>query len=93
MGYIASCVLSHHEKYDGTGYPFGLKQDDIPLLSRILALADAYESMTGVRPYRAPMEKEEVLREILSQSGKQFDPAVVQVFVEKIIGEYTASML
>jgi putative nucleotidyltransferase with HDIG domain len=75
-------VLHHHERYDGSGYPAGLKGDNIPLNARILAVADAYDAMTSERPYRCgKMTREQALSELRRCAGKQFDPIVVEVFV------------
>lgn len=79
-------VLSHHERYDGKGYPAGLAGETIPLMARIVAVADAYDALTSNRPYRPAFTHEEALNEIRKNSGRQFDPAVVQVF-EKYICE------
>ncbi len=72
----------HHERYDGRGYPDGLKGEDIPLLSRIISVADAFDAMTSDRPYRKGMSIEEALSIIEEESGKQFDPKIVSVFVK-----------
>ncbi len=72
----------HHEHYDGSGYPDGLKGEDIPLLSRIIAVADAFDAMTSDRPYRKGMTIEEALSIIEEESGKQFDPEIASVFVK-----------
>jgi diguanylate cyclase (GGDEF)-like protein len=75
-------VLHHHEKYDGTGYPTGLAGEEIPRESRIIAVADAFEAMTGARPYRIATTPAEALRELHRCSGTQFDPACVQALDE-----------
>lgn len=80
---MAEYVLYHHEKWDGKGYPKGLKGDDIPLESRVLAIVDAYEAMTSHRPYREPMPEEKALAELEKHAGTQFDPELVRIFVEK----------
>lgn len=73
-------VLHHHERYDGSGYPAGLKGENIPLNARILAVADAYDAMTSERPYRqGKMTCEQALAELTRCAGKQFDPRVVEV--------------
>lgn len=77
---IADCVITHHERWDGTGYPQGLKGDDIPLASRIFALIDAYDAMTNDRPYRKAMSSDCALSEIERCAGTQFDPEFTQEF-------------
>jgi putative nucleotidyltransferase with HDIG domain len=79
--------LYHHEKWDGSGYPKGLKGDEIPLSARIFAVVDVWDALTSERPYRPPWSKEKALEYIISQSGKHFDPEVVKVFLE-VIKEY-----
>jgi len=83
---LAEYTLSHHERWDGTGYPRRLKGAEIPFEARIIAIADAYDSMTSDRAYRNALDKESAMKEILSESGKQFDPDVVKIFVEKVYG-------
>ena len=83
-GPVADIVLSHHEKVDGTGYPYGLTAEHIPLGSRILAAADTYDVMTARDSYRDPVTSEEALAELGRVSGTQLDPMVVEVFVEMI---------
>jgi HD-GYP domain-containing protein (c-di-GMP phosphodiesterase class II) len=73
-------LLYHHERYDGSGYPFGLAQDRIPLEARIFAVVDAYDAMTSERPYRKAVSPEEALQEIKANAGIQFDPQVVAAF-------------
>lgn len=77
---IADWILKHHEWWDGEGYPFGLKGDDIPLECRILAIADAYDAMTSDRPYRNAMTREDALAELVKFRGIQFDPGLVDMF-------------
>ncbi len=72
----------HHEKWDGTGYPLGLKGEQIPLAARIFALADVYDALTSDRPYRKAWSKEDALEHIRSQSGKRFDPSLVEKFLQ-----------
>jgi HD-GYP domain-containing protein (c-di-GMP phosphodiesterase class II) len=74
-------VRNHHERFDGRGYPDGLRADRIPLVARIVAVADAYDAMTGQRPYRFPMTPDQALLEIERSRGTQFDPAVVEVML------------
>jgi len=77
-------VATHHERFDGKGYPRGLKGKDIPLLGRILAVVDAYSAMTLDRPYRNALSKEVAIQELRSGAGTQFDPAVVAAFLATI---------
>ena len=79
---IAEYILCHHERWDGKGYPQGLTGEDIPLLSRILAVADAYDAMTSDRTYRKAMLGEHAINEIIENSGTQFDPGVVETFLK-----------
>ncbi len=74
-------IYHHHEKYNGKGYPDGLKSEDIPLSARIIAVADAYDAMGSDRPYRKKLNHNKILRELKEQSGKQFDPEVVKVLI------------
>jgi response regulator RpfG family c-di-GMP phosphodiesterase len=87
---VLAMVRHHHEKYDGTGYPDGLKGEEIPLGARILAVADAYDAMTSERPYRSALRDEQARAEIRRGRGSQFDPAVVDacigLFREKGLG-------
>jgi len=82
---LAIHALHHHERWDGLGYPSGLKGSDIPLFSRIICVVDAYEAMTADRPYRKKMSKEYAISEIVRCSGTQFDPKIAKLFVEKVI--------
>lgn len=78
---IAEAILSHHEHWDGTGYPRGLKGEQIPLLSRILSLADAYDVLTNGRPYKKAVTPIEAAKEIEKCAATQFDPALVKIFL------------
>lgn len=82
---LAVHALHHHERWDGNGYPGGLNGTEIPLFSRITAIADAYEAMTSARAYRGKMDKASAVAEIIKCSGKQFDPAIAKVFVQKVL--------
>jgi putative two-component system response regulator len=77
----ASIALSHHEKWDGTGYPHGLAGHDIPLSSRIVAIVDVFDALLSERPYKRPWTNQEVLDFIISQSGRHFDPRIVDTFI------------
>lgn len=81
---ICAGILTHHEKYDGTGYPNGLKGDAIPLFGRIIAVADVYDALTSVRPYRKPSSPTEVLEYIMGGSGTAFDLKIVEAFLKKV---------
>jgi putative two-component system response regulator len=75
-------ALTHHEHWDGTGYPKKLKGNAIPVPGRIMAVADAFEAMTATQRYRSPMTTKEAAKVIASESGKQFDPTVVAAFLK-----------
>jgi response regulator RpfG family c-di-GMP phosphodiesterase len=79
-------VLYHHERWDGTGYPDGLSGEEIPLIARIFAVADAYDSMISDRPHRKAMDKREAVAELRAGAGSRFDPAVVEAMVEVLHG-------
>ncbi len=83
---LAEYTLSHHERWDGKGYPRRLKGEEIPFEARIIAIADAYDSMTSNRSYRKAMNREEALKEIINEAGKQFDPGIVNIFIKKVMG-------
>lgn len=87
FSHLARAVLEHHERWDGSGYPKGLAERDICLEARILAVADCYDAMTQGRPYRKEMSQAEAVAELKCQAGKQYDPMVVRIFVEKVLGE------
>ena len=77
MSEMAESILSHHERYDGKGYPRGIDGTNIPINARIICIADAYDAMTSVRPYRMALSHETAIEELLRNSGKQFDPEIV----------------
>lgn len=79
--YLCEAARSHHERYDGTGYPDGLKGENIPLIARIVAVADAYDAMTSQRSYREPLERSEVRKELIQGTGTQFDPAISEAML------------
>lgn len=78
---LADYVLSHHERWDGKGYPRGLSSHEIPLMARIISVADTFEAMTGERPYRKTMSTTQALEELKSASGTQLDPSIVEIVV------------
>jgi len=79
---VADDILSHHEKWDGSGYPNGLKGEDIPYLARIISIIDAYDVMTNDRPYSKAISSKEALKEIKDCAGSQFDPNLAEVFIQ-----------
>lgn len=81
---ITPVVRHHHESFDGTGYPAGLRGDEIPLLARILTVADSFEAMTADRPYRKGRSPEEAIEELKNCAGTQFDPRIVETFTQVI---------
>jgi putative nucleotidyltransferase with HDIG domain len=83
---IAKYARSHHERVDGKGYPDGIKGEDIPLGARIIAVVDAYEAMTELRPYRKPFSQRVAIKELRRNSGTQFDKRIVDVFIKKVLG-------
>ncbi len=74
-------ILHHHESFDGRGYPAGLKENEIPIVSRIVCVIDAFDAMVSSRPYRQGLPYEEAVRRLKEASGTQFDPVVVQCFL------------
>ena len=87
MSEMAEYVLYHHEKWDGSGYPKGLKREEIPLQSRIITIADAYDAMTSERSYRSALSEEVAIEELQKNVGIQFDPELVSVFIGKVLGK------
>ncbi len=87
FSHVAHEILSHHERWDGKGYPQGLRGTEIPLESRILAVVDAYDAMTSDRVYRKAMSIDKAIGELLNNAGTQFDPFVVDIFVNKVLKE------
>lgn len=77
-------IRHHHERYDGGGYPDGRKGKDIPLGSRIMAIADSFDAMNSKRPYRPPLSKEKIISELKTSSGTQFDPEITDIFLGMI---------
>lgn len=85
MAEMANYVLAHHERWDGTGYPKHLKGREIPLQSRIIAIADAFDAMTSERSYRNALSNRTAIEELYKKSGTQFDPELVTVFIRKVL--------
>ena len=84
--HIAEYILSHHEQWDGCGYPQGLKGERIPMLSRIVLIVDSYDVMTNGRPYESALSKSAAMKELINCAGTKYDPAFVKIF-KKIIEE------
>ena len=81
---LISAILYHHERWDGQGYPEHLAGNQIPLLARIVGIMDAYRAMCSDRPYRQAMDRDEALAELIKGAGTQFDPGLVEMFVELV---------
>lgn len=90
LAHVADYILSHHERWDGKGYPRGLVGEQIPLLSRLLAIVDAYDAMTEDRVYRRAMTSDQALGEIERGAGSQFDPRLADLFIQVVRGGKTA---
>ena len=75
-------MLYHHERYDGKGYPNGTAGEDIPIVGRIISVVDAYDAMHSSRVYREKMENDEIVKELIANKGTQFDPKIVDAFLE-----------
>lgn len=89
MAEIAEATLAHHERMDGSGYPFGRSGNQIPFMARIVAVADAYDAMVSSRPYRHAYSHSQALQELLRGAGKQFDAQVVRAFC-RLLDRYIA---
>jgi diguanylate cyclase (GGDEF)-like protein/PAS domain S-box-containing protein len=85
LSQISEGILSHHERWDGTGYPQGLEKEEIPLLARIISIVDAYDVMISGRPYKKAVTKDQAIKELKKSSGSQFDPKLVNLFINDII--------
>jgi HD-GYP domain-containing protein (c-di-GMP phosphodiesterase class II) len=90
---IVDCIRSHHERYDGSGYPDGLSGTGIPVLARIVAIADAFDTMTSRRVYRLKLKPQDAVAELLSCSGSQFDPQLTRQFSEMLRGDEFGMLL
>jgi len=77
-------IISHHERYDGLGYPRGIRGEQIPVLGRVICIADAFDAMTTDRPYRKGLSLEQAVYELDKNKGKQFDPNLVDAFLNMI---------
>ena len=88
LGAARPLIRSHHERMDGGGYPDGLRGGSIPLLARMLCIADAFDGMTSERPYRPAMTKSRAAEELTSAAGRQFDPELAKVFCEKVVSQF-----
>jgi len=84
MERVAEIIVSHHENYDGSGYPKGLKGDAIPLGARIISAADLYDAMSNDRPYRKGIERKDIIKEMKRVSGTQLDPEIVAIFLDNM---------
>jgi diguanylate cyclase (GGDEF)-like protein len=82
---LAEYALSHHERWDGKGYPRGIEKEDIPLFARIIALADSYDAMTTNRVYRPKMTKDKAIDELVRGAGKQYDPKLTKIFIKEVL--------
>lgn len=85
LQHISEYILSHHERWDGKGYPQGLSGKNIPLLSRILAIVDSYDAMTQDRVYRKAMTRDAAIEEIMKNAGTQFDPEIARIFIDDVL--------
>jgi putative nucleotidyltransferase with HDIG domain len=85
---VASGILYHHERWDGSGYPEGLKGEEIPREARILAIAESFVAMTSARPYRPALSIEEAIMELKRGAGLQFDPKLAEIFIDIIEAEH-----
>jgi putative two-component system response regulator len=82
--YAANIALSHHENWDGTGYPHGLSGESIPIEARLCAIADVYDALRSRRSYKRPWPEQEVIHELRRLSGTKFEPRLVEAFLELI---------
>jgi putative nucleotidyltransferase with HDIG domain len=82
---LAEYALSHHERWDGKGYPRGLEKEDIPLFARIIALADSYDAMTTNRVYRSKLSKDEAVNQLIKGAGKHYDPKLTRIFIKEVL--------
>ena len=79
---VRQTIIQHHERYDGTGYPYGLRGDELSLKAKILSVVDTFDAMMSDRPYRKALSMQKIKEEVINHSGTQFDPAIVESFIE-----------
>jgi HD-GYP domain-containing protein (c-di-GMP phosphodiesterase class II) len=84
FSHISLGIKHHHEHWDGTGYPDGLRGDDIPLIAQIISIADVYDALTSDRSYRPALSHKEAVEIIVNNSGKQFNPLLIKAFINKL---------
>jgi diguanylate cyclase (GGDEF)-like protein/putative nucleotidyltransferase with HDIG domain len=87
MDDIGIAILHHHERYDGTGYPAGIHWEDIPVASRIISLADSFDTMISQTMYKPSKNRQEAINEIRKNEGTQFDPELAEIFISRVLGE------
>ena len=85
---VSDAVFCHHERWDGKGYPRGLKGEETPIQGRIMAIVDAYSAMTMDRPYRKALTHDEALAEVQKNAGTQFDPELARQFIDVVESRY-----
>jgi Response regulator containing a CheY-like receiver domain and an HD-GYP domain len=83
LSYAVAVVISHHEKWDGTGYPHGIKEKEIPLIGRLMAIADVYDALVSERPYKKAFSHDAAVDIIVNEAGKHFDPMLIEVFKQQ----------
>jgi HD-GYP domain-containing protein (c-di-GMP phosphodiesterase class II) len=88
ISHVSKFILHAHERWDGSGYPKGLKEDGIPLISRMVHIIDAYDVMINDRPYKKAVTKEAAINELKRCGGTQFDPDLVRIFIKDVLKSY-----
>ena len=79
---VRQTIIQHHERYDGKGYPYGLRGDELSLKAKILSVVDTFDAMMSDRPYRKALSMQKIKQEVINHSGTQFDPSIVESFIE-----------